>query len=105
MKELYRFLLKRVEMTDQVSSGGELISIKIVEKVAKKSGRDPLDLPPLQQYIDTQGLEAAVESARIKNQNEGQIEFSYLDYQITVPFNATQEISVTKTSVATTGEE
>jgi hypothetical protein len=97
--------LKRAEMTDQISSGGESVSIKIVERVAKKSGCDPLDLPPLHQYIDTQGLEAVVESARIKNQNDGQIKFSYLDYQITVPFDATQEVSVTKTAVANTEEE
>lgn len=77
-------------------SGNRSITVEIIQTVAEQTGRDPMDLPPLHNYIDPDALNSLFESTRTVERNSGEIEFAYDEYLITVSFDETRAIAVTK---------
>lgn len=61
--------------------GGESISLTIIEEIASKEDRDPMDLPPLHDAVETDALDSLFGS----HDNGGLlVEFTYHGYRVTV---------------------
>lgn len=75
------------QMTTNISS----VSGDIVRAVAEQAGEDPVELPPLYNYIDPDALESL-----FTGQQSGQIEFMYIGYRVSVSFGDGQSISVSE---------
>lgn len=81
--------------------GNTSITVDIIQAVADQTGRDPMDLPPLHNYIDPDALNSLFECTRTVERNSGEIEFIYDEYLITVSFDETRVIAVTEKSQPT----
>lgn len=62
-------------------------SIAVVERVAALEATDPTALPPVYETVDTDALDALVESASKSDSSNFQIEFPYYGHEITVATN------------------
>jgi hypothetical protein len=60
------------------------VSARIVEAVARTSGGDPLELPPLQGTVDTDALDALYADASDDAGSAPAMRFSYAGYQVHV---------------------
>lgn len=69
------------------------ISVDIIRAVASQTGEDPVELPPLYDYIDPDALESL-----FTVQQSGQVEFTYLGYCVSVSFGDERSISVSEES-------
>jgi hypothetical protein len=73
------------------------VSVKVIEEVAKQTGTDQLDLPPLADSIDPDALNSIFASIRTGDRQTGEIEFTYYGHLVTVSFDGSRTISVTET--------
>jgi len=64
----------------------------IVETVAAATGRKPTDLPPLADYIDTDGLNALVSGQSAGTDESARVTFAYADLEVTVGSDGETEI-------------
>lgn len=55
------------------------ISERVVERVAAKTGRDPLELPVLHDVVDPDALDSLVEGM-----SDGQVSFTYAGQEATI---------------------
>ena len=62
----------------------ESASGRIIHEIAEQTGRDPLDLPPLNDYIDTDAIDSLLRSNATKKSRKIQLEFQYDGHQVTV---------------------
>lgn len=62
-----------------VSAKSSPISERVVERVAARTGRDPLDLPVLHDILDPDALDTLVEGMV-----DGQVSFTYAGHEVTV---------------------
>lgn len=60
---------------------------RVVHTVAERTGSDPLELPPLYEYVDTDALEAFVQGT-----TDGLVEFHYVGHTVTVDSRGEVEI-------------
>lgn len=58
--------------------------VAIVEAVAAATGRDPLELPPLEASIDSDALNAFVLSGTSKSANGVRVTFDYADTEVSM---------------------
>ncbi|WP_049892434.1 HalOD1 output domain-containing protein [Natronococcus amylolyticus] len=72
------------------------ISIRVVEQVAERSNKDPIELPPLHSYVNVDALDALFRSSQLDIQNSAQIEFQYTGYDVTILFEEFAEISISE---------
>lgn len=63
----------------------EPVFLAVVERIARREGVDPLDLPPLYSAIDPDILEAVVD----QESAGGKITFGYCGYEVTVDADRT----------------
>ena len=69
------------------------ISERVVQQVAAKTGRDPLQLPVLHDILDPDALDALIEGI-----SDGQVSFTYAGHEVTVTSDG--EITLEETSSA-----
>lgn len=67
--------------------GKENISIKVITSVAQCQETDPLDLPPLIEYVDADSLN------RLFTSGTGYVKFQYAGCEVTVDSNGKVEVS------------
>jgi hypothetical protein len=60
------------------------VSARVVEAVARTSGVDPLELPPLQNAVDTDALDALYARASDDAGSAPAMRFSYAGYRVHV---------------------
>lgn len=67
-------------------SEDESVSHTVIAAVAEVSNCDPMELPPLYDYIDPEALDTLFHShsSEETNQDETYLEFTYTTYHITV---------------------
>lgn len=59
-------------------------SMAVVEKIAALERTDPTELPPLYEAVDTEALDALVESATGSDATDLRVEFTYHGHQVIV---------------------
>lgn len=69
------------------------ISELVVERVAAKTGRDPLELPVLHDVLDPDALDTLVDGM-----SGGEVSFTYADQEVTITSDG--EITLEETSFA-----
>ncbi len=62
----------------------------IITEIARLEGCDPIDLPPLYEAVDPDGLDSAIESV---SDSDLSIEFLYNGYYVTVMGDGSIEIN------------
>lgn len=67
-------------VTDGPSAMGEELGVVVPRAVAEATDSDPLELPPLQQYVDVDALETLFATGS----SEKTVSFSYEDVHVTV---------------------
>lgn len=58
-------------------------SVRIVEAVAAETGRDPTDLPPLHDYVDSDAIDALLGDGA-SDDADLHLQFSYAGVEVTV---------------------
>lgn len=71
------------EPVDDWRSDGVPPSVAIVEAVADATGRDPTELPPIQESVDGDALDVLL-APRTENERRLRLEFAYDDVHVTV---------------------
>ena len=66
---------------------GENPSTIIVEEISSTLGEDPLDLPPLYEYIDPEALDTLLHYAADHQIDDTEVAFNYCDYSINIVSN------------------
>ncbi len=69
---------------------------RIVQRVAERVDRDPLDLPPLYEAVDPDALNVLIDGL-----DSGSVTFEYVDELVTVRSDGTVEVGVTVEQAAT----
>lgn len=59
------------------------LSLAIIECISEATGGDPENWPPLHEAIDPEALDNL-----FRDRNDGEVTFTYLDYEITANSNA-----------------
>lgn len=85
-------------MSSKSSAESHPISIRVVEQVAERSNKDPIDLPPLQSYVNVDALDALFEASQLDVQDSVQTEFQYTGYDVAVSFEDSIEISIAESN-------
>lgn len=67
-------------VTDGPCANGEQLGVAIPRAVADVTETDPLELPPLQQYVDVDALEMLF----VTGKSEKSVSFTYDDVHVTV---------------------
>ena len=62
----------------------ESASGRIIHEISDQTGVDPLDLAPLNDYIDTDAIDSLLGSTPTKKSRKIQLEFHYDGYEVTV---------------------
>ncbi|WP_083857091.1 HalOD1 output domain-containing protein [Natrinema limicola] len=71
------------------------VSLRIVDRVAKRDHTDPLELPPLYDAVDPDALDDLFASGRQNGTAQsGRIKFQYNGYTVVVEFGNRPEITV-----------
>lgn len=65
-------------MSKHTTETGTQVSLKIVQRVAEKTGREPSEMEPLSTVVDTDALNTLFQGA------SGSVSFLYEGYRITV---------------------
>ena len=73
----------------QAGSGGDSLVVDIVERLAAARGVDPLDLPPLNGYIDVDALATLFQSADGGSTPFGVVRFRVEDHEVRVYHDGT----------------
>lgn len=68
-------------------------SLTVIETVAEVTNRDPVELPPLQHYVDADALDSLFEPADDIDVDV-QLRFTYDDVEVVVERSPTPEIRV-----------
>jgi hypothetical protein len=77
------------ELTQSVEDM-DSVSRAVIETVSAVKGIDPLELPPLEHYLNTQALDTFWNtSADEDHRSTLRVSFTYADYQVTVIDNET----------------
>lgn len=63
------------------------VTDRVVQQVASNMDDDPLELPPLYEAIDPDGLERLAQSMA-----DGEVSFTYVDHQVTVSYDGTVDV-------------
>lgn len=63
------------------------VTEQVVQQVASAMNHDPLELPPLYESIDPDGLEQLVDTMA-----DGEVSFTYVGHQVTVSNDGTVDI-------------
>lgn len=66
-------------------------SLLLVERIAERAGTDPLELPPLNDTIDPDSIDALVADA--EDDANRRIEFTYAGFRVTVTGAGDVELS------------
>ena len=74
-----------------IMSADSEVAVAIVEAVADRKGVDPIELPPLYDVVDTDGLEGIVDGDRAGSL---QVRFTYAGYRVTIESAAEPEITL-----------
>ena len=69
---------------DHFTTNEELVSEKIIAVTAEQRGVDPLALPPLNEFIDVDAVNALFRSAGNKRTHTAFVEFQYAGYTVAV---------------------
>jgi hypothetical protein len=85
-------------MSSNFSAESYSISLRVVERVAERSNKDPSELPPLQSYVNPDALDALFEASQLDLQDSVQIEFQYTEYDVTISLEDSTEISIAESS-------
>lgn len=83
---------------DHPETDREALIVDIVRTIADTKGVDPLDLPPLNEYVDVDALVTLVESANRGEPSRIAITFRYEGYDIEIQSDGTVDV----TSLAST---
>jgi len=77
-------------MADSLLSDGSgaTASMRVVRRVARETGTDTAELPPLYDAIDPEALDAVVESTGTKS-----VTFTYVDHAVSVDANGTVSVA------------
>jgi hypothetical protein len=65
-------------------SDGTALSIAVIEAVASVTGRDPLDIEPLNRHVDPDALDALFERPDVSRTPRGTISFSIENHLVVV---------------------
>lgn len=65
-------------MSNDTTETGEQLSLEIVTTVAAKTGREPLEMEPLHNVVETDALD------RLFQSTEGRVIFPYEGYRVVV---------------------
>lgn len=69
----------------EVAGGTESITETVIMKVAEAEGVGPLEIPPLEDAVDTDALESLFSDTWVdEGQRDVRVEFSYCGYEIAV---------------------
>ncbi|APW98724.1 hypothetical protein CHINAEXTREME_13440 [Halobiforma lacisalsi AJ5] len=69
---------------DRFDASDDSVVVAVVETVATVVDRDPLEMPPLFESVDTEALETLVRSPPRDRDSRLEVTFSYLDCPVTV---------------------
>lgn len=64
--------------------GHETVSIAVVHAIAAHRGVDPVELPPLYEWIDPDAIDALFEPTRTGGPRRGRLEFEYDGHTVAV---------------------
>lgn len=68
------------------------LSMRLVTEVSRLEGVEPFDLPPLEDYVDTESLDKMFGNADSPF-HEGSVSFRYAGYEVTVSHDGEFEIA------------
>ena len=68
------------------------VSASVIETIAEATASDPIDLPPLYDFVDPDALNALFGSGA--NCTLTHVEFHYGNYDVSITYNGELEISV-----------
>ncbi|WP_408959375.1 HalOD1 output domain-containing protein [Natrinema sp. 74] len=74
-------------------SGQRSVSVAVVTAVAARRDVDPIELPPLYEWLDPDALDALFAPMQRGGSRSGHLEFTYDGHEITV--DCTDEMSIT----------
>ena len=66
------------------TTDGESVSNQVIHAISEQTGVDPLDLDPLNDYVDTDSLDGLFRAAQTKKSGSTRFEFEYAEYVVTV---------------------
>ena len=89
-------------VTYEHSSEDESVAVDVVLLVADRTGVEPADLPPIEEAIDPDALDALFSSARTDGSQRGYVEFTYYGHRVTVPLDGDRTITVVEEPAAAT---
>ena len=76
------------------------VSIAIVTAVAKRRGAEPVEMPPLYEWIDPDALDALFAPTRSGGPRRGRLSFVYDGHEVVVDCGDDVEISIDGTAVS-----
>lgn len=78
-----------VELSERYDAESDRsVSLLVVQLVAIASDRDPVDLPPLARSVDTDALDAVVDSTLVEGDEKSvRVSFEYGGYRIVIEPN------------------
>ncbi|MFC4988009.1 HalOD1 output domain-containing protein [Saliphagus infecundisoli] len=81
-------------VTHEHSAEDDSVAVDVVLLVAERTGVEPADLPPIEEAIDPDALDALFASARTGGTQRGYVEFTYYGHHVTVPLDGDRTITV-----------
>jgi hypothetical protein len=66
---------------------GDVASVRVVQRVARETGRDATELPPLYDAVDPEALDAVVESVATTS-----VKFRYADHDVWIDADGTVSV-------------
>lgn len=81
---------------------GESLSVAVVHAVAAHRTVDPIELPPLYEWVDPDALDALFEPTRAGGPRRGRLEFTYDGHAVAVDCTDGVSISVDGSAAAET---
>ncbi len=87
-----------MELDANSDEHGRSVTELVVDCLADATGRDPLELPPLWEVIDPEGLNSVFEPRRSGDERAGTVQFRYCGHEVTVETQSSVIVSAKRVS-------
>lgn len=81
------------EIPSRSGSAADAISHRVIEAVAEARGVDPLDLPPLHEFVDPDALGRIFATTNTSPRSTGKVQFTMEGYVIVVQSDGSVDVS------------
>lgn len=85
--------------TDHLWLSEDQPSTAIIQAVAQRKGTEPLDLPPLYEYVDPEAIDSLLLTAAENDNASIEVQFDYLEHTITITSDGHFSISDNATTL------